>query len=276
MRRRLLRALAALLVLATGLTAIGLVSARADPIVRRVSLTLPRWPAGAPPVTVALISDTHLDSWSMDEARLSRIVAQVNALKPDLVVLAGDFVNGHEAGLAAQAAPGLTRALAGLRAPLGAFAVLGNHDHWTGAKEVAHALAAARVTVLENRAVAAGPLAIGGVGDAYTHHDRTAATVAQVRRLPGAPLMVTHTPDIAPTLGAATPVLLAGHTHCGQWALPLIGAVHVPSRYGRRYLCGVIREGARTVVITGGVGTSLLPMRYGVPPDLWLVTLGPH
>ena len=264
-----------MLVLAAGLAAIGVLSARADPVVRRVSIALPRWPANAPPVTVALVSDTHLGSWSMDEGRLARIAAQVNALKPDLVVLAGDFIDGHEAGAAAAVAPGLTRAFGRLRAPLGTVAVLGNHDHWTGAKAVARALAAAHVTVLENRAVVRGPLAIGGIGDAYTRHDRTAATIAQVRRLPGAPLIVTHTPDIAPALGPTTPVLLAGHTHCGQWALPLIGAVHVPSRYGRRYLCGVIREGARTVVITGGVGTSLLPMRYGAAPDLWLVRVGP-
>ena len=200
--RRLLLPVFALLVLAIGLFAIGLANARADPIVHRVSLTLPRWPANAPPVTVALLSDIHLGSLAMDEARLARIVAQTDALKPDLVVLAGDFVNGHEPGSAAGVAPALTRQLAKLRAPLGVVAVLGNHDRWTGLAEVAHGLAAARITVLENQAVATGPLAIGGVGDAYTHHDRTAATVAATLKLPGAPLIVTHSPDIAPQLGS--------------------------------------------------------------------------
>jgi uncharacterized protein len=96
-----------------------------------------------------------------------------------------------------------------------------------------------------------------------------------MRRLPGAPLVIAHSPDVAPALGGATPVLLAGHTHCGQWVLPLVGALQVPSRYRQRYRCGVIREGVRTVVVTGGVGTSLLPMRYGAPPDVWLVRVGP-
>ena len=273
--RRLSLAFVTLILLAVALAAIGLANARADPVVRRVSLALPRWPTGAPLVTVALLSDIHLGGAAMDEARLARIVAQTNALRPDLVVLAGDFVDGHEPDSAAVIAPMLTRTLARLRAPLGAVAVLGNHDRWTGLAEVARALAAAGVTVLENRAVAVGPLAVGGVGDAYTHHDRTAATVAATLRLSGAPLIVTHSPDIAPALGSTTPVLLAGHTHCGQWVLPLIGAPSVPSRYGRRYRCGVIREGARTVVVTGGLGTSLVPLRYGAPPDLWLVTLGP-
>lgn len=276
MRRRLLLAALLLIVVIGVVAAIGLSNARADPIVRRVSLALPRWPANAPPVTVALISDIHLGSYAVDEPRLARIVAQANALKPDLIVLAGDFVNGHVAGSAAAVAPGLTRQFAKLRAPLGTVAVLGNHDHWTGMKEVTRALTAAHARVLENEAAEIGPLAIGGVGDAYTHHDHTAATVAATLALPGAPLIVSHSPDIAPTLGAATPVLFAGHTHCGQWVLPLIGAITVPSRYGERYRCGVIREGARTVVVTGGVGTSLLPMRYGAPPDLWLVTLNPN
>ena len=268
--RRLAPVLLALLVLAAGLAAIGFLDARADPVVRRVALTLPRWPAGANPVTVALLSDIHLGGAVMDDVRLGRIVGQVNALRPDLIVLAGDFVNGHEPGSAPAVAPALTRALTKLRAPLGVVAVLGNHDHWTGPAAVARALAAAHVTVLENRAVRIGPLAIGGVADAYTHHDRTVATVAATLALPGAPLIVTHSPDIAPQLGAATPVLLAGHTHCGQWVLPWIGGPTVPSRYGQRYRCGVIREGARTVVVTGGLGTSMFPLRYGAPPDLWL------
>lgn len=275
MLRRLLIVVSCLALLTTLLAAIGLAGARADPIVRRVSLPLPRWPAGAPPVTVALLSDIHLGSAAMDETRLVRIVAQTNALHPDLVVLAGDFVNGHQPGSAAAVAPALTRALSRLRAPLGTIAVLGNHDRWTGFPTVVRALAAAGISPLENEAVRRGPLAIGGVGDAYTHHDHTAATVAATLALNGAPLIVTHSPDIAPALGPATPVLLAGHTHCGQWVLPLIGGPTVPSRYGQRYRCGVIREGARTVVVTGGLGTSLLPLRYGAPPDLWLIRLGP-
>lgn len=241
--RRLSQTLLALAILAAALAAIGLHNARADPVVRRGTFALPRWPAGARPVTVALLSDIHLGSAAMDTARLARIVAQVNALHPDLVVLAGDFVDGHRAGSAAAVARPLARELAKLRAPLGAIAVIGNHDRWTGVREVTGALAAAGLTVLENRALRVGPLAIGGVGDAYTRHDRTQATVAATLRLAGAPLIVTHSPDIAPDLGPATPLLLAGHTHCGQWVLPVIGAPTVPSRYGRRYRCGVIRAG---------------------------------
>lgn len=273
--RRLVLAPLALALLAAALFALGVHYARVDPVVRRTTLALPRWPAGASPMTVALVSDIHLGDLATDEARLTRIADQVTALRPDLIVLAGDFVAGHDPGRASEEAAALTRALSRLRAPLGTLAVLGNHDYWTGAAAVRRALAGAGVTLLDNRAVRRGPLAVGGVADEYTHHDRVAATVAQVRALGVAPLIVTHSPDIAPALGPQTPVLLAGHMHCGQVVLPLIGAPSVPSRYGRRYLCGVIREGARTVVVTGGTGTSSLPIRFGAAPDLWLVRLEP-
>jgi predicted MPP superfamily phosphohydrolase len=273
--RRLVLAALALVLLAGALFALGVWNARADPVVRRVSLALPRWPAGAAPVTVALVSDVHLGDLATDEARLTRIADRVTALRPDLIVLAGDFVTGHDPGRAAEEAAALTRALSRLRAPLGTIAVLGNHDYWTGAPAVRRALAAAGITLLENRAVRRGPLAVGGVADEYTHHDRVGATLAQVRALGLAPLIVTHSPDIAPMLGAGTPVLLAGHMHCGQVVLPLIGAPSVPSRFGRRYLCGVVREGPRTVVVTSGTGTSSLPIRFGAAPDVWLVRVGP-
>lgn len=69
--------------------------------------------------------------------------------------------------------------------------------------------------------------------------------------------------------------MLAGHTHCGQVALPLIGPLSTMSRYGRRYACGVVREGARTLVVTAGLGTSGIPLRLGAVPDMWLVEIGP-
>jgi predicted MPP superfamily phosphohydrolase len=252
---------------------IGYRNARADPVLRRVAIALPDWPEGAPPVTVALASDIHLGGSAMDDERLARLLDRIAAAGPDLALFAGDFISGHDPQTAIHVAPGLTIAFRRLRPRLGTIAVLGNHDHWTDPRRVSAALAAAGVTLLENRAVVRGPLAIGGVGDEYTHHDRVAATATQMRRLPGARLMLTHSPDIAPTLPAEIPLLLAGHTHCGQIMLPIRGAIAIPSRYGTRYRCGVIREGARTVIVTAGLGTSVVPLRFGAPPDVWLITL---
>lgn len=273
--RWLLWLLGIALAAAIALTGVARYNARADPVVQRTDVALPGWPAGARPVTVALLSDVHLGSMAMDGARLTRVVDRVAALRPDLVVMAGDFIEGHRAGSATRIAPGLTAPFARLRPPLGAIAVLGNHDHWTGAAAVRRALEAAGVTVLENAVVARGPLAVGGVGDAFTHHDRLRETSAALRRLPGARVLLTHSPDIAPALSRDMPLLLAGHTHCGQVVLPLWGPIHVPSRYGTRYTCGIVREGPRTTVVTGGLGTSEVPLRLGAPPDIWLVRLGP-
>jgi predicted MPP superfamily phosphohydrolase len=235
------RWIAAIVVLgAVTMAALGYRNARADPIVRHATIALPDWPGGAAPVTVALLADIHMESATMDAQRLDRIVAQVNALHPDLVALAGDFVAGSGEEEAVRAAPLLTAALSRLKAPLGTVAVLGNHDHWTDPPRVRAALARAGILVLDNAAVARGPLAIGGVDDPFTGHARVAAAVDAMRRLRGAGVLIAHSPDAAIGLPPDVHVVLAGHTHCGQIVLPIIGApIEVADP---RYRCGVIRE----------------------------------
>jgi predicted MPP superfamily phosphohydrolase len=271
MRRLLLFALV-LAVLAAVPVAIGYRSATSDPVVRRASVSPADWPARAAPVTIALLSDVHIGNAAMDRDRFARIATAVTALKPDLIVLAGDFIAGHEPSDAA-AAPELAAGLARLRAPLGVVAVLGNHDHKTSAARVRAVLEQAGVTVLVNGAVRRGPLAVGGVDDLVTHHDDLPATRAAMAAVGGARVLVSHSPDVAPRAKAG--LVLAGHTHCGQMLLPLYGSPVTISRYGDRYLCGLVREGARTTIVTAGVGTSMLPLRWGAPPDLWLVRVGP-
>jgi predicted MPP superfamily phosphohydrolase len=250
--------------------------ARIDPVVRQVTLVMPHWPRGAAPIRVVLLSDVHAGTRTVTPERLTRIVAQVNALHPDLVLLAGDFTPASKpievASVRERLAP-----LAGLRARLGVVAVLGNHDHWTGAAAVRPALQRAGVTVLANQAIQRGPLAIGGIDDDYSRHASVPATLAAVRKLPGARLLLTHSPDIAPGLPADFPLLLAGHTHCGQIVLPFYGPVASVTKYGERYRCGAVREGGRLTVVTAGIGTSGPPLRLNAPPDMWLLTLrGPH
>jgi len=242
-------------------------------VVRQASIALPNWPADAPPITVALASDIHVGGGSMSPARLGRLIDQIAAERPDLALFAGDFIDGHDARTARAAAPVLAAAFRRLRPPLGTVAVLGNHDNDSDPASVAAALRRAGVTVLENAVMRAGPLAVGGVGDAYSGHDRLVDTARRLRPLPGARLMLTHSPDVAPRLSEDMPLLLAGHTHCGQIVLPLLGALWIPARHGRRYGCGIIRERGRTVVVGAGLGTSLLPLRFGAPPDVWLLRL---
>ena len=270
--RRFLLLLSATVVLVLLLLAWGYRNARADPIVRRAKLALPGWPAGAPLVRAVLISDVHVGSVTMDPARLTRIVAQVNALRPDIVLIAGDFASDHDRTGTAELA-GQLRPLARLTPRLGVVATLGNHDHWAGPGVVSAALQAIGVTVLENAMVQRGPLTIGGAGDAFTRHQDMPRLSEALRGRAGARVVLTHSPDLAPALGPDMTLLLAGHTHCGQIVLPLYGPLTEVA--APRYRCGIIRESGRTIVVTGGLGTSVVPLRFGAPPDLWLLTLGP-
>lgn len=275
MRRRLYLLLAAVIVLGAAAFAAGVWNARADPVVRRANVGLRDWPAGAAPVRAAVLSDIHIGSIAMDEARLARIVAQVNALHPDIVLIAGDFINGYGAEDALEVVAPLTRALSRLRAPLGVVAVPGNHDHGTSIAAVRAALTRAGVTVLANQAVRRGPLGIGGVDDDYSRADDLPATIAGLRRIGGAALLLTHSPDLATKLPADAPFMIAGHTHCGQVQLPVIGPPFVPVRTHLLYLCGMVDDHGHRVLVTAGLGTSDLPIRWRAPPDVWLITLKP-
>ena len=266
------------ILLAAGLLAVAALcgwwhaNALADPVFRRVAVPVADWPAGARPVTVALLSDVHLGNSSMTPARLARIVGEVNARHPDLAAIAGDLVAEHDPTVARQAARDMVGPFSALRAPLGVVATLGNHDQSVPAA-IRQGLESAGVTVLDNEAVQRGPLAIAGVGDAFSGHDDIDRTVRAMRGMAGARLVVSHSPDVSPALPPGFGLVLAGHTHCGQVVLPVIGPPRVFWKPG--YRCGVIRRGGRTTVVGAGLGTSELPLRWRAPPDIWLVTIGP-
>ncbi|WP_231731137.1 MULTISPECIES: metallophosphoesterase [Sphingomonas] len=272
---RTLRRVVAWLVLAAGLlTAFMVWQATADPVVRRLTLNLPDWPAGTPPMRLVLISDLHVAGPETPPARLARVVGQVNAIHPDLVLIAGDFVTEKRTATKLYGADAAIAPLAALRPKLGTIAVMGNHDHWLNSRDVHAALAKARITVLDNRAVRVGPLAIGGVDDAFTRHADVAGTVAALERIGGVPIVLSHSPDIFPQIPGSVPLTLAGHTHCGQIVLPLFGPVATASRYGERYRCGAVEEGGKRLIVTAGIGTSILPFRLGAPADLWVIEVG--
>lgn len=267
----------ALLILLVGVAALagGYATATADPAVRRAKISLPDWPAGARPVRVLLISDIHVAGPDMPPSRLARLVQRMNELSPDLVLIAGDLVSDKRLSTRRYTLREAVAPLASLEAPLGRIAVLGNHDHWRNGAEARRALAVAGIIVLENDAIAVGPLAIGGLDDAFTERHDLPATLARMRALRGARVLLSHSPDPFADLPADVPLMLAGHTHCGQIALPLVGPLETASDYGDRYVCGLVREGGKTLVVGAGLGTSVMPLRYGARPDMWLLELGP-
>jgi predicted MPP superfamily phosphohydrolase len=176
--------------------------------------------------------------------------------------------------------------LARLTAPLGVWAILGNHDWWHDIAGVRGALADVRIPVLENDAVLLrrGPQQfwLAGLGDQIAHRiaprkfrgvDDLPGTLARVATDDPVILLV-HEPDIFPEVPERVCLTLAGHTHGGQIRVPIVWPALVPSQYGARFAYGHIVEGGRNMIVSGGLGTSKIPVRIGVPPEIVVVELG--
>jgi len=271
--RRLRLALLALLAATLGIGAKAWHDTMAAPIVRSGVIALPGFPANTDPVRAVLISDLHISGPDMPPERLTKIVGQVNILKPDIVLIAGDLVSDKRTAMRHYSTVGSVAPLGALRAPLGVFAVPGNHDHWRDVAEVTQELEKLGVVVLANRAVRAGPLAIGGLDDDFTGHARPNEVLVAMQMLGGGQVILSHSPDPFAGLPDGTRLMLAGHTHCGQIGYPWGGSPATMSRYGERYACGLVRERGNTLIVSAGLGTSVLPFRLFTRPDIWMVEL---
>jgi hypothetical protein len=265
-----------------GLFALGLDAVCIEParlVVRDVEIRLPGWPETLGGLRVAVLSDLHAGAPHLGAAKRREIVTLTNATRPDLVVLLGDFVVGREFGGRFVEPEVIALELAELRAPLGVVAVLGNHDWWYDGPRVRRALESVGVRVLQNDAVAleAAPgvrFWVAGLNDLWTEHVDIAAALRPVPR--GEPvLLLTHNPDVFPDVPARVTLTLAGHTHGGQVTLPLLGPPVVPSLYGRRYAAGLVVEDGKRLFVTTGLGTSIVPVRFRVPPEIAVLILRP-
>jgi uncharacterized protein len=248
-------------------------------VVTRARLELPGWPQGLAGLKVALLADLHVGSPFWDVAALSRLVERTNAEQPDLVLLAGDYQINNLPGGVHVGSEAIAQSLGGLRAPLGVFAVLGNHDWWNDGERTRRAFEAHGIRVLEENSAtlqhAGTTFFLVGLADQITRPSNPKAALATVPA--GAPtLLLVHEPDVFetfPRLAVSPTLTLAGHTHGGQVKLPLLGRRVVPSDFGERYAYGHVVENGRHLYVTSGVGTSILPVRFMVPPEIALLTL---
>lgn len=275
MRRRLVRILAGLATIAIALAVWAFWIEPGRLVLREVELVLPDWPAADDGLRVAVLTDLHVGSPRNGLAHLDRVVALTNGARPDLVLIAGDLVIQGVAGGRFVAPEDIAPRLARLRAPLGIHAVLGNHDWWLDAPRVAAALADSGIRLLEDTATvvaAPAPFFLAGVSDLWEGaHDIPRALADVPDRAPV--VLFTHNPDIFPDVPARVTLTVAGHTHGGQVDLPFVGPPVVPSRYGQRYAAGHIVEDGRHLFVATGVGTSILPVRFRVPPAIVILTL---
>lgn len=236
--------------------------------VTRVDVRLDR--LSAPGLTIGHLSDLHLGTPAA-AARTRRAVQMLMASRPDLVVLTGDFVSSRE-GL------DMIAVLAPLRAPLGVYAVLGNHDHWIDPDGVEDALARLGIEVLRNRSVRleieGHPIWLIGLDDMWNRlsdlETASAGIPPQETRL-----LLVHEPDFA----AKTPpgrvdLQLSGHSHGGQVRIPFKGALLLPP-LGRHYPAGLQWAGTTAVYTNRGLGTVSPHARFHCRPEITLLRLVP-
>lgn len=245
-------------------------------VIHEETITLRGWPRSIDGLRITALSDIHAGSPFIDVEKLRNVVTKANATNPDLVVLLGDYMvrdTWHSKVVEPEV---IAEALQGLRAPFGVYAVLGNHDHWYNAAKVRAALEKSEIRVLDNdvaRLQKNGQVFwLVGLADAWTGRDDIAGTS---QKIPGGEpaIALTHNPDILPRLPLILRLTLAGHTHGGQVNLPFIGRRIVPSEFGQRYAAGHVEEEGKHLFVTTGIGTSVFPVRFRVPPEIAVLTL---
>lgn len=265
--------------------------------VQRYALTPPGWKPDNRLRIVAL-ADFHFCRPWMAEARAEDIVARAMAEKPDIIVLLGDYLSTMKLKIEALPVPVWAKILGQLRAPLGVHAILGNHDWWEDAAALARrggptiageALQNVGIRLYENDAMLVRKndfsFWLAGLGDQTAFSTLGRHDPRNWRGIDDLPSMMAkitsddpvialiHEPDAFAKMPDRVSLTLAGHTHGGQ--VRLFGrSFIVPSRFGRRYDYGHIIESNKNLIVSGGLGCSIFPVRIGMPPEIVVIDLG--
>lgn len=296
-RRAFLKLLGGGLVSGAALAAYGFAI---EPLWRRKTVTHQitphNWPDGLSVKIVALADFHACEPW-MSADRIGRICEAANALEPDMVLLLGDYISSMELRTASVPPEIWASELSKLTAPLGVHAIQGNHDWWDdeavqisggGKTKAAEALEQVGIKVFENEAIRLQkdqqPFWLAGLSSQWALKpgkrygrtrmiglddlDGTLSGISDDRPV----LLMAHEPDIFPQVPERVSLTLSGHTHGGQVRLFGYSPV-VPSRYGNRFAYGHIVEDRRNLVVSGGLGCSILPVRFGAPPEITVIEL---
>lgn len=212
---------------------------------------------------IVFASDFHIKPH--ERLRLKRVVRKINAQNADIVLLGGDYVNGHKKGTTLLPSD-IAEELAKLQSKLGTVAVMGNHDGWQGKKEIIEEFEKVGISVLENAGKDYERFSVAGVEDLQTGMPDINRALKGCKK---PVILLSHTPDIVEKIPSDVTLTLAGHTHGGQVVLPVKGAITVPSKYGTKYAYGLFEN--ERMYVSRGLGTSILPLRFNCFPEIVVI-----
>jgi predicted MPP superfamily phosphohydrolase len=284
MRRHLFSALA---VLTLGAVAIrlgreALVIEPDSLVVREYAIDLPGWPASLDGFRLAAVGDVHAGAPFVDERKLAEMARRISAAKPDLIAWLGDYVIQGVKGGTFMEPEKVAMILSRAEARHGQVAIIGNHDRWLDSFRVERAFLAAGIPFLRSSSreivVKGVHLHLFGLDDFELvpgyWATLNAAQEGWKKLAADEPLIVlSHSPDVFPWIPARVTLTLASHTHGGQVRFPLVGSLIVPSSFGQRFARGLIVEEGRSLFVNTGIGTSIIPVRFGVPPEISILVL---
>jgi hypothetical protein len=265
-------------------------------VVKYDHVVIKDWEPALDGLKIVMIGDIHGGSNNVTTEKLREIVAKTNEQDADIVVLLGDYVSEKNEGTAESSNAGtlkmsvetIAENLGGFNAKYGVYAVLGNHDGWFGDENVASELTRVGYKVLQNEIAIIEKdgkrLKILGLIDHLKLSKRWSQTSADLKPIAesngeGNLIVLQHSPDIAEVITGGLSIskdlrlILAAHTHGGQVWFPILGTPMVPSNYGQKYSYGHARENNVDMYVTSGIGTSVLPIRFMMPPEIVVLTV---